>query len=139
MQRSRTNPATCVALSMGTIETTYDLTRDLTVVKATGKMEAADFRVWTAQYYRGTITKLVLWDIAQADLSALKTDDIRDDAKQTKDLADIRKGGKTAIVSSNSLEYGLSRMLEAFYDLERVPFEVQVFRTMDEAMEWLAG
>ena len=124
---------------MGTIETTYDLTRDLTVVKATGKMEAADFRAWTARYYRGTITKLVLWDIVQADLSALKTDDIRDDAKQTKDLADIRKGGKTAIVSSNSLEYGLSRMLETFYDLERVPFEVQVFRTMDEAMEWLAG
>lgn len=124
---------------MGTIETTFDIAKELTVVTATGKMQADDFREWTARYYRGTVTRLVLWNIVQADLSELKSDDIRNDAKHTKDLADIRRGGKTAIVSGNSLAYGLSRMLEAFYDLESVPFEVQVFHSMEKAMEWLSA
>jgi hypothetical protein len=122
---------------VGIIETQYDLEKDLTVVKATGKMIADDFHNWTDQYYRGTVTKLVLWDIVQADLSELKTDDIRDDAKRTKGLADGRSGGRTAIVTGNAFEYGMSRMLEAFYDLESVPFEVQAFHTIDEAMQWL--
>jgi hypothetical protein len=122
---------------MGTIETTYDLPKDLTIATASGQMSARDFREWTANYYRGTVTKLVLWDILDADLSGLHADDIMHDAKQTKELANMRIGGKTAIVSSNSLEYGMSRMLEAFYDLESVPFEVQVFHTLGDAKRWL--
>ena len=43
---------------MGTIETTYDLTKDLTIVKAAGKMKAGDFQDWRANYYKGTVTKI---------------------------------------------------------------------------------
>jgi len=122
---------------MGSIETKYDLARDLTLIIATGVMKAADFQEWTDRYYEGRVTSLCLWDLTQADLSAIKTDDLINDAKNTKSLADVRKGGKTAIVSGNTLEYGLSRMLEAFYDIEQVPFEVQVFDDMRKAMKWL--
>lgn len=122
---------------MGLIETTYDLARDLTIVKATGKMKPDDFQAWTAKYYKGQVTSLCIWDLTQADLSALKTNDLIDDAKQTKSLASVRKGGKTAIVAGNSLEYGLSRMLEVYYDIESVPFEVRVFDAMDKAEKWL--
>jgi hypothetical protein len=122
---------------MGTIETTCDPSRDLTVVKATGKMTSDDFLDWTANYYSGSTTLHVLWDLSEANLSELNTGNIRDDAKLTKSLADKRKGGKTAIVSGNALEYGLSRMLETFYEMEEVPFEVQVFYNINDAMEWL--
>ncbi len=124
---------------MGSIETTYDLARDLTIVKATGKMKPDDFQEWTAKYYKGKVTSLCIWDLTQADLSALKTNDLIDDAKQTKNLSSVRKGGKTAIVTGNSLEYGLSRMLEVYYDIENVPFEVQVFDAMDKAEKWLSA
>ena len=123
---------------MGSIETTYDLARDLTIVKATGKMKPDDFQAWTAEYYKGKVTSLCIWDLTQADLSALKTNDLIDDAQQTKSLSSVRKGGKTAIVTGNSLEYGLSRMLEVYYDIENVPFEVQVFDAMDKAEKWLS-
>jgi hypothetical protein len=122
---------------MGAIKTEYDLTNDLTIITAVGRMKPADFQEWTATYYAGTVTSLALWDLTQADLSEIHTEDLLNDAAHTKSVADIRKGGKTAIVSGNSLEYGMSRMLEAFYDLESVPFEVQVFRTIDDAMKWL--
>ena len=122
---------------MGSIETTYDLAHNLTIIKATGRMKPADFREWTAAYYTGTVTLHSLWDLSQADLSDIKTEDLRDDAVQTKDLADVRKGGKTAIVSEKSLEFGIGRMLEVFYGLEDMPFEIQVFYNLDSARRWL--
>jgi hypothetical protein len=122
---------------VGTIETKCDPSRNLTVAKATGMMTSNDFLDWTADYYSGTTTLFVLWDLSEANLSEINTGNIRDDAKLTKSLADKRKGGKTAIVSGNSLEYGISRMLETFYEMEEVPFEVQVFYDIDKAMEWL--
>lgn len=124
---------------MGVIETTYDLVQNLTIIRAVGKMEPGDFREWTARYYTGTVTLHTLWDLTQADLSAIQADDLRNDAAHTKDLADVRKGGKTAIVSANTLAYGMSRMLEAFYGLEEMPFDVQVFRTLEEARAWLGA
>ena len=122
---------------MGQIETTFDLTKDLTVAKATGRMTADDFRKWTSSYYNGTVTAFVLWDISEADLSDLATTDLEDDALHTKNLANARNGGRTAIVTGNDLEYGMSRMLEAFYEVEDMPFETQIFRDLDEARRWL--
>jgi hypothetical protein len=40
---------------MGKIETKYDLTKALTIIKAVGKMKADDFHEWTANYYTGTV------------------------------------------------------------------------------------
>lgn len=122
---------------MGSIETTYDLPKNLTLIKATGKMRPKDFHEWTATYYAGKVTLHSLWDLTQADLSDIKTEDLRDDAVQTRDLADVRTGGKTAIVSGKSLEFGIGRMLEVFYGLEKIPFEVQVFYSIDDARQWL--
>ena len=122
---------------MGEIETTYDLPGNLTIIKAVGKMEPGDFREWTASYYTGPVTLHTLWDLTQADLSQIQAADLRDDAAHTKLLADVRKGGKTAIVSANTLAYGMSRMLEAFYELEEIPFDVQVFHSLEEARAWL--
>lgn len=122
---------------MGEIETTYDLPRNLTIIKAVGKMEPADFREWTASYYAGTVTLHTLWDLTRADLSNIQADDLRNDAHHTKNLADVREGGKTAIVSANSLAYGMSRMLEAFYQIEKIPFDVEVFHNLDDARAWL--
>lgn len=124
---------------MGTIETTIDQSKDLTVVTATGKMEAADFLEWISSYYNGPVTKLVLWDVSQADFSIIQAEDMRGGAAITQKLSDARRGGKTAIVSKDTLGFGVSRMLEAFYELEGVPFEVQAFHTIDEAMEWLGA
>ena len=122
---------------MGTIKTTYDLPSDLTIIKAMGTMKPSDFQEWTAAYYAGTVTTLAMWDLSEADLSEIRTEDLKMDAVHTKSLADVRKGGKTAIVSGNSLGFGLSRMLSTFYEFEQMPFEVQVFESMDEATKWL--
>ena len=122
---------------MGTISATFDSDTDLTLVKATGKMTAADFHSYMVQYYAGKITPLILWDLTKADLSGLTTDEIRKIAQSTREISDIRKGGKTALVFDKTLEYGMGRMFEAYSDIADMPFEFRAFRSIDDAKKWL--
>ena len=69
---------------MGTIETTYDLSKDLTTVKATGKMTENDFREWRMSYYSGDPTKLILWDISETDLSGIPSESVATHARLIK-------------------------------------------------------
>jgi len=125
---------------MGTIETTYDLSKDLTIAKATGRMTAEDHRQWIRDYYDGAaVTSLILWDVREADFSEISNQDILDHVKETKRLiADARNGGKTAVViDKDMLGLGLSRMRETYFEMEDVPVAMQTFTNIDEALEWL--
>jgi len=124
---------------MGSIETTYDLPNDLTIIKATGRMVADDIFSWSADYYtNGEITTLHLWDITEADLSQITPEHIIEDSRRTARMTQVRRGGMTAVVASmNTLEFGLSRMSEALHEIELVPIEYRLFTSMNEAMEWL--
>jgi hypothetical protein len=46
-------------------------------------------------------------------------------------------GMRTAIVAPTDLLYGYSRMYEIFAELGESPVTIEVFRTIDEAREWL--
>ena len=122
---------------MGSFETTFDLDIDLTFIKVVGKVTAEDFHAWTADYYSGPTTKLNLWDLRQADLSAIGSDDLLEDAVRSKKVADRRQGGKTAVVSDKALEFGIARMRAVYAEIMEMPFAFQVFQTMAEARAWL--
>ena len=127
-------------MDMGTIETTYDLSKDLTVATATGRMTADDHRTWIKKYYDGaTITALILWDVREADFSAISNQDILEHVKETKQLiANARKGGKTAVVIDRDTSVlGLSRMREIYFKMGGVPIAMRTFYDMDDALKWL--
>ena len=48
-----------------------------------------------------------------------------------------RHGGKTALVAPDNIEYGMSRMYQMIAELKKVPYEIQVFRSLEEAKQWL--
>ncbi len=109
---------------MGTIETTYDRARDLTIAKASGRMTAEDHREWIKTYYDGDkVTSRILWDVREADFSQITRQDILDHVHFARQLiADARKGGKTAVlIDKDMLGFGLSRMRETYFDMEGVP------------------
>ena len=122
---------------MGTIKTTYDLPRNLTLVKAKGGMTVNDFTIWGDNYAPKRVTELILWDLLSADLCALSSDEIRMIATRTKGIAVVRKGGKTAFVLGNPCSFGVGRMLEAYNEAAEMPSELRAFHTIDEAKEWL--
>ena len=122
---------------MGTISATYDNEKDLTIVTAEGVITADDLLEWGNSYYEGPITPLILWDVTNADLSTLKGDQLRKIAEAMSRVSEVRRGGKTAFVYDKPLEFGIGRMFQAYSEMEDMPFEVQSFKSFDEAKAWL--
>ena len=122
---------------MGSISAQYDPEIDLTIVTAKGMITADDLLDWGNRYYKGPITQLILWDVTNADLSALQADQLKQIAENMSRISEARRGGKTAFVYDKPLEYGIGRMFQAYSEMEDMPFKVQSFQSFDEAREWL--
>ena len=122
---------------MSRIETTYDLSRDLTIFKAVGTMEAAHFNDYLQRFNEAGFTTQSMWDLSEAELSEITTDEIRSLALHGSQLAATVTGGKTALVFNSLFEYGLGRIFQTFVEMNMTPFEVELFLSLDEAMEWL--
>ena len=122
---------------MGIIKTTYDVPRDLTLVKARGGMTAHDFISWETAYLSDRVTALILWDLSNADLCDLSGDEIRTIAARTNIVSVVRQGGKTAFVLGRPCSFGVGRMLEAYNEVAERPSEIRAFHTVDDARKWL--
>lgn len=123
--------------TMGNIETTYDQPQELTTFKVVGKMRMADFYDRLDSYYDGALTPLALWDLTEADLSAINSDQIGGLAEYATQLAEARKDGKTAIVFATMHDFGLGRMLETHLEIAGLPLEIYICRSLDAARNWL--
>ena|ERR1043165_1118465 len=122
---------------MGHITSTLEAESDLTVITVVGKVDAEQIASQIISFLTGEPTQLVLWDIREGSLVSLSSNDLQMIVKRGAQFADRRKGGRTAIVCSKDLDYGLSRMFQAFASLQHIPFEIDVFRNLEEAREWL--
>ena len=123
---------------MGEISASYDMEKNLTHVKATGTMTAEDFYRWLVTYYEGDITLLTLWDLTQADILEISTDDVKEIARRTRKVASgARQGGKSALVFNTTSHYGMGRMFETYAELANLPFEFRAFQNFDDAKDWL--
>jgi hypothetical protein len=102
-----------------------------------GEIRAAIESFWEAP----EITRDVLWDFRSASLREIGTEDLRRlvmvGMKYQHRFAE-REGGKTAIVASENLEYGLMRASENLSEMYDYSFEIRTFRALGEAEEWLA-
>ncbi|MCJ7773864.1 MAG: hypothetical protein MUP22_12120 [Desulfobacterales bacterium] len=122
---------------MGSIKTTKDIHLELTTNLVKDQITYDDLLNWTTSYYSGTVTKFLLWDFTEADLSNITTEEFKNIAEVVKIKSDLRDRGKSALVFSRDLEFGLGRMFEVFSKLEGTQFEFQSFRNIEEAKKWL--
>lgn len=65
--------------------------------------------------------------------------ELKDIVRFTKQHEALRRSGKTALVVSTDLAFGLGRMYDALAEIENLSHSVKVFRSMDEAIKWLKG
>lgn len=77
-----------------------------------------------------------IWDLNEADLSSITADQVSSLVSFVKDNWGIEGNKKSAFVAGQDLAFGLARMYEQPLSLN-TPSAVQIFHTMDEAMEWL--
>lgn len=84
-------------------------------------------------------TKNILLDFSgRADTSLiLKTEDLAKIFNHLSFQKENRPEGKTAIVAPDDLRFGMSRIAEAFAEIEKLPWEMKAFRSIDKAINWL--
>lgn len=108
--------------------TVHTVRGPLTVLKVCDELD---------RYYAGRFTMRILWDLTGADLSSWQRDHITRLICKVKEYSHLRKGGKTAMVLSRDLDFGISRMYQAYASGENLEFEIEVFRDMEKAKQWL--
>ena len=119
------------------ISSTYDRSKDLTVFTATGVLTFDEHMAVLRDLYKDHPTRNVLWDMRGMTGERLSSDELRRMISFIKLHEVKRPGGKTAIVTSTDLDFGLSRMSDALGESEQLPWRIRGFRSMEEAVKWL--
>lgn len=118
------------------ISFSIDRTRNLTIFNLTGEVTFSELIDTIDTYGKSDPTLYEIYDAREIDGDRLTTAKIQKIAAYLKSHADRRVlGSKTAVVVSNDIDFGLSRMISSLTDQE-VPYKVEVFRTMDMAHQW---
>ena len=125
---------------MGEIKKEIKRDLELSVYTAVGVVTSEEVQSAIRDFYeKGPITKNVLWDISEADLTGISSEEVLKITRVPRRSLELREGGKTAIVATDDLAYGMSRMYQAVPQSEPVPFVVKVFRDPEEAYDWIEG
>jgi hypothetical protein len=121
----------------GTLQISVDRDAALTEFTVAGAVEPEILLQAVRDFYAGEPTHLVLWDLREADLSALESDHVRLVVEATEPAAATRPGGLTALVFSQDAGYGLGRMFEILQGLRDPSLRRRSFRDLAEARRWL--
>ncbi|HSG26931.1 MAG TPA: hypothetical protein VLA34_00525 [Candidatus Krumholzibacterium sp.] len=119
------------------IETRRDDDSDLTIQVVTGTVLKEEMFGVVKDFYAGRPTRLVLWDLSRADFSDLTQLEVRGFASLVAELSAKRVEGRTAVVAPEDLQFGLGRMVQFYIEKREVPFSLQIFRSLPEAVHWL--
>lgn len=113
------------------------LTPDTQVFHVTGTIGYRDF-LGIINDYGPKVTKHLIWDFNNADISALSADEMRALASilSTKVVNRVHHS-KSAFVASRDLTFGMSHMYTAIVGLSGTPYLYEVFRTMEQAVNWI--
>ena len=114
-----------------------DSENDMTVFTVIGKVTANELVAAISDFYENSVTSNILWDLTKSDLSEIRSSDVELIVNLSVKYAEKRSSGKTAIVGSDDLTFGISRMYEITKEIVKLPFETQAFRDIDKAFKWL--
>ena len=120
------------------IERRYYPDPDLVVHVVTGELDVEAFQgAVEALYEMDPVPMLSLWDLRDASLARFTSDRIVSVQARLSPRVRERAGGRTASVVPADFDFGVARQYLAYSNDLDLPFEQQVFRTMEEALAWL--
>jgi hypothetical protein len=110
---------------------------NITTATGIGRVTASDLWAALDKFYDDSPTLLALCDLSQADLSSLSGQELKQIVEFTKSRAAVRRGGRTAIVAPEDLQYGMARVYQSLAEIHRHPVAIRAFRAGEEALQWL--
>jgi hypothetical protein len=114
-----------------------DMTNDLTVFIWSGEITYIELVDTLNCYGKNKPAIYELHDLRNLTGDRLSSDELHTLSVYLEQHTDSRPlNSKTAVVVKKSLDYGLSRMISSLTD-QRVHYEIEVFRTLSDAKQWL--
>jgi hypothetical protein len=114
-----------------------DRERNLTTFTVAGQTTAEEQIRALDEFYSSEPTLHTIWDFRQITGQRISTEDLKRIIGRERQQTSLRAGGKTALVTKTDLDFGLGRMADTFAELEKLPYEIRTFRSIDKAIEWL--
>ncbi len=121
---------------MAAIETSIDDQLDLTIHAVSGDITLHEITEALDACDKDKATSAILWDFTFGNWSNMTSIELQEALRTVKKSS--RQGGKTALVFAMDVEFGLSRVLEAYAEMAADDFEFTIFRSRAEAEKWLA-
>ena len=115
-----------------------DLSKELTVFTVTGTVKLREWLNTLQAYARAGPTRYELFDIRDAEGGGFTSKEIDPLIEGAKSRSDARPaGGKTALVVSTDVHFGMSRVYQAISEIEGITWESEAFRSIEDAYKWL--
>ena len=121
------------------IEIKTDTSQDLTVFTAVGEIDFNSQMAVLKTFYHGTPTRNVIWDFRSISGSRISSEEISRIIEFIKANEHKRPGGKTAMVTSELVDFGLARMSAIMSEVREMTVKLDSFKSFDAALEWLGG
>jgi hypothetical protein len=111
--------------------------RELAIQTCVGTISVDDILQAAKALHEGGAPKNCIWDFREADVAEMQTDHVESLARTIKQVIPDEAAGKTAIVVGGDLGFGLGRVYEAYAGIVNQPEDIMVFRTIEDAHEWM--
>ena len=118
------------------IDISRDEELDLTRLTVTGQPTLSEM-LKALDWLSENRTRLILWDMSNADMSNAATSEVRKFVERAVELGKGRTDGRTAVVAPGDLEFGFARMSGSLTDMNEADYSLSAFRSIEDAMEWL--
>ena len=120
-------------------EKIVDKDKKLTTITVSWKSDFDELMIVLKSFLNDNKTEHLLLDLSDSFLDDITYDHVVDLCKYAayRDNGKSRITGKTALVSSSSLQFEIGSMFKAYFEIENSDINVLVFRSLEEALSWL--
>ena len=122
---------------MAQIERVINKEENLTVFNISGDFGFEEIIDLVDLTYSSEITLNILMDLSCANTASLTTEQIERIGNHSRKYSHLRIGGKTAYIVTKDIDFGLARMYQIHTEIKGHHETHGVFRTLEEAMDWL--
>ena len=125
-------------MSVVEVDKSVDVEKRLTAITVKGIVSADQLDTNSGRVLPGRIHIEPAVGPEPGRLVRIAQDQLENVMLYTKRQAHLRPGGRTAIVTSGQLHYGIGRMYEILAEVQNHPLSHYVFKDLQEAKDWLA-
>ncbi len=115
------------------ITTEIDNDKQLTSHTAIGDVPFEELMTAIKQAWEGPQTMNIVWDFSKGTVD-LSSEQIKAISNHIKHHSEKRREGKTAIIVSRDLGYGMARMGGTLVEMKGATYKINTFRSYEEAM-----